>query len=223
MPNVTRTAKHLQSHLVNCISSVDSSPWLASPNIRYDLFCCALVWFLCVFPYSWQLSVLCHPSDSITCRGLRSDVDSIFRRLRTCEQSHQGVAEQINSWRTLFSAAGTSVACQQQDASEQMQISPVGAEGSNVMPGQPARAEAAEVRRQGVQNSLLTHVGRDGTPHAGSTAGEGAHPSTAMCLHPAKPAGKVKHAGGLLSCLLLQQCTCGKLMCELSLVLRRRG
>lgn len=87
-----------------------------------------------------------------------------------------------------------------------MQISPVGAEGSNVMPGQPARAEAAEVRRQGAQNSLLTHVGRDGTPHAGSTAGEAAHPSTAMCLHSAKPAGKVRHARGLLTVAALYKC-----------------
>lgn len=143
-------------------------------------------------------------------------MDTIFRRLRTCEQSHRGVAEQINSWRTLFSAAGTSVACQQQDASEQMQLSPVGAEGSNVMPGQPARAEAAEVRRHGVQNSLLTHVGRDGTPHAGSTAGEGARPSTAICLHSAKPAGKVKHAGGLLT-------DAARYKCVSRLVLQRRG
>lgn len=147
-------------------------------------------------------------------------MDNIFRRLRTCEQSHRGVAEQIHSWRTLFSAAGTSVACQQQDASEQMQISPVGAEGSNVMPGQPARAEAAEVRRLGVQNSLLTHLGRDGTPHAGSTAGEGAHPTTAIWLHPANPAGKVKHADGLLSCLLLQHCTPGNRQCNRSMYCR---
>lgn len=115
-------------------------------------------------------------------------------RLRACEQSHRGVAEQMNSWRTLFSAAGTAVACQQQDPSEQMQISPVGGEGSNVMPGQPARLEAAEVRRSGMQSTLLTHVGRDGTPHAGSTAGEGAQPSTALYLLTAQPPGKVMHA-----------------------------
>lgn len=102
----------------------------------------------------------------------------------------------MNSWRTLFSAAGTSVACQQQDPSEQMQISPVGGEGSNVMPGQPARLEAAEVRRNGMQSTLLTHVGRDGTPYAGSTAGEGAQPGTALYLLTAQPPdnGKVMHA-----------------------------
>ena len=126
-------------------------------------------------------------------------MDNIFVRLRACEQSQRGVTEQIHSWRTLFSAAGTSLACQQQDASEQMQISPVGAEGSNVMPGQPARAEAAEVRRNGMQSTLLTHVGRDGTPHAGSTAGEGAQPSTALYLLTARPPGKVMHAQACLS------------------------
>lgn len=136
----------------------------------------------------------------MTCRGLRSDVDSIFLRLQAYEQSHRGVAEQINSWRTLFSAAaGTSAACQQQDASEQMQISPVGGEGSNVMPGQQARTEAAEVRRIGVQSELVTHLRRDGTPHAGSTAGEAARPSTALHICTARPPGKVMR--GCFSCM----------------------
>ena len=126
-------------------------------------------------------------------------------RLRACEQSHRGIAKQMNSWRSLFSAAGTSMACQQQDASEQMQISPVGGEGSNVMPGQPARAEAAEVRRIGMQSTLLTHVGRDGTPHAGSTAGEGAQPSTALYPLTAQPPGKLLHAEDCLR-FLMEHC-----------------
>lgn len=69
-----------------------------------------------------------------------------------------------------------------QDAAEQMQISPVGAEGSNVMPGQPARLEAAEVRRGAEHSNLLAHLRRDGTPHAGSTAGEEAVLLTAQLL-----------------------------------------
>lgn len=81
----------------------------------------------------------------------------------------------------------------EQDAAEQMQISPVGAEGSNVMPGQPARLEAAEVRRGGVHSTLLAHVRRDGTPHAGSTAGEEARPSNALHTLTAQPPGKQAH------------------------------
>ena len=79
-----------------------------------------------------------------------------------------------------------------QDAAEQMQISPVGAEGSNVMPGQPARMEAAEVRRGAEHSNLHAHLRRDGTPHAGSTAGEDAPPSNALHVLTAQPPGKVQ-------------------------------
>ena len=124
---------------------------------------------------------------AIPCRNLRSDVAQIFSRLRTFERTQQSFSEQIDSWRTIFSAAGnTSAGRPGHNASEQMQISPVGAEGSNVMPCQPARQDA-------VQSNMLMHLRRDGTPHAGSTAGETAQPSHAVHTALAKPPGKLIH------------------------------
>ena len=121
---------------------------------------------------------MCRPNltlseSKLLCRDLRSDVADILLRLRSCEQSNRGVTQQLEAWRATFLMAGNRTApCQALEASEQMQISPVGGEGSNVMPGQPSRAD---IRRDAVQSNLLPSLRRDATPHAGSTAGEAPH------------------------------------------------
>ena len=56
----------------------------------------------------------------------------------------------------------------------------MGAEGSNVMPQQAAQADATDNRKDAVHSNLLLHVRRDGTPHAGSTAGEAPRHSNAI-------------------------------------------
>lgn len=119
----------------------------------------------------------------------------MFQRLHACEQNHRVISHTIDSWRAAFSIVGNpSVTRQVQDASEQMQISPMGAEGSNVMPGQPARADAADTRKDAVQSNLLLHLRRDGTPHAGSTAGEATRHSNALKTATAQPFGELPQA-----------------------------
>lgn len=94
-------------------------------------------------------------------------------------QELQSCQNKMAKWQYIFDSLGGSNAAtapQGQATSELMQISPTGAEGSNIMPRQAARPEQAEVRRRPRQGSSppdgVAQTIRDVTPHAGSTAGE---------------------------------------------------
>ena len=85
----------------------------------------------------------------------------------------------MQGWRNTFALLGgvmpsAQIQAPQQTASGQRQVSPLAAEGSNVMPRLAFRPDPAEMRRpcQGSSPPNGAHAPRESTPQAGSTAGE---------------------------------------------------
>lgn len=94
------------------------------------------------------------------------------------EQQAKWLAE-MQTWRDTFAILGgmmpsAQLQAPQQTASGQRQVSPVAAEGSNIMPRLAFRPDPAEIRRpcQGSSPPNGALAPRESTPQAGSTAGE---------------------------------------------------
>lgn len=102
------------------------------------------------------------------------------QQLQQIHEQHRRWSVDINRWRKAFRGlAGDEVSAEPEPAqlaaaSGRMQISPLAAEGSNIMPRQGARPDPTEVRRARQGSSPPNgQAQRDATPQAGSTAGQG--------------------------------------------------
>lgn len=104
------------------------------------------------------------------------------QQLQQIHEQHRQWSVDINRWRKAFRGlAGDEVSAEPEPAqlaaaSGRMQISPLAAEGSNIMPRQAFRPDPAEVRRARQGSSPPNgeaQAQRDATPQAGSTAGDG--------------------------------------------------
>lgn len=97
-------------------------------------------------------------------------------------ESHEQQAKwlsEMQTWRNTFAILGgvmpsAQIQAPQQTASGQRQVSPVAAEGSNIMPRLAFRPDPAEITRpcQGSSPPNGALAPRESTPQAGSTAGE---------------------------------------------------
>lgn len=115
------------------------------------------------------------------CRGvaqLRHELSGIRHQLAECHEQQGKWLAEMQGWRNTFALLGgvmPSAQIQaQQTASVQRQVSPVAAEGSNIMPRLAFRPEPTENRRPCHGSSPPSGAcgPRESTPQAGSTAGE---------------------------------------------------
>ncbi|DBA78775.1 hypothetical protein WJX77_007638 [Trebouxia sp. C0004] len=111
---------------------------------------------------------------------LRSELSGIRHQLAECHEQQGKWLVEMQGWRNAFALLGgvmpsAHIQAPQQTASEQRQVSPVAAEGSNIMPRLAFRPDPAEVGRpcQGSSPPNGAHAPRESTPQAGSTAGDG--------------------------------------------------
>lgn len=111
---------------------------------------------------------------------LRSELSGIRHQLAECHEQQGNWLAEMQGWRNTFALLGgvmpsAHIHAPQQTASGQRQVSPVAAEGSNIMPRQAFRPDPAEIRRPCQGSSPLNgaHAPRESTPQAGSTAGDG--------------------------------------------------
>ncbi len=151
---------------------------------------------------------------------MRSDITSMQRQLQSCIERQLRWDSQMSKWRDTFgliAKLGSSAeAAPEQGNSELMQVSPVGGEGSNVMPRLAAGPDPSEVRRGARQGSSppngVTQAMRDSTPHAGSTAGEQARLETPTWpFLQCEPCANTMHAQKVmpeLGCFLQSECVC---------------
>ncbi|KAL0021406.1 hypothetical protein WJX79_002528 [Trebouxia sp. C0005] len=110
---------------------------------------------------------------------LRHELSGIRHQLAECHEQQGNWLAEMQGWRNTFALLGgvmPSAQIQaQQTASVQRQVSPVAAEGSNIMPRLAFRPEPTENRRPCHGSSPPSGAcgPRESTPQAGSTAGDG--------------------------------------------------
>ena len=109
-------------------------------------------------------------------------------QLAECHEQQGHWLSEMQVWRNTFALLGgvmpsAQIQAPQATASGQRQVSPVAAEGSNIMPRLAFRSDPAEIRRpcHGSSPPNGAHALRESTPQAGSTAGEEA--KMHLCYH----------------------------------------
>ncbi|KAL0053332.1 hypothetical protein WJX82_004422 [Trebouxia sp. C0006] len=111
---------------------------------------------------------------------LRSELSGMRHQLAESHEQQAKWLSEMQTWRNTFAILGgvmpsAQIQAPQQTASGQRQVSPVAAEGSNIMPRLAFRPDPAEIRRpcQGSSPPNGALAPRESTPQAGSTAGDG--------------------------------------------------